>query len=327
MDMFLTEKIFKSNDDNFLREVFKKTRVLADEKFGKKINFYYTSNFFPPISVTGKKCFLNCLHCQHKLLDMMISVKTPEEFVKKCIQLEKNGAKGILVSGGCLQDFTVPLENFTGAIKEVKKQTSLFVLAHTGLLTIEKAKLIKECGVDGVALDVVGSPETTRRIYGVEISKDKYIESLVSAEKAGFSIVSPHVCVGLHFGFLKGELEALKIISKIKPTTIVITALMPLFGTPLEDCLVNPVDVAKIVAIAKLMFPDVPITLGCARSKGKIRERIEVLAFQAGVTSIAMPTKKIHEFVRKEGYRIEFFGACCGFPPLPRLKVEEKLLS
>ncbi|RLI04258.1 hypothetical protein DRO26_04940, partial [Candidatus Bathyarchaeota archaeon] len=98
----MTEKIFKSNDDNFLREVFKKTRVLADEKFGKKINFYYTSNFFPPISVTGKKCFLNCLHCQHKLLDMMISVKTPEEFVKKCIQLEKNGAKGILVSGGCL---------------------------------------------------------------------------------------------------------------------------------------------------------------------------------------------------------------------------------
>jgi hypothetical protein len=323
----LAKKIFKSKNRDFLEKVFSEARSLADKNFGKKINFYFTSNFFPPISVTGTGCALNCLHCQHKLLEMMVPAKTPKDLMKQCLSFWGMGVKGILLSGGCQSDFTVPLEKFTKTIREIKKKTGLFILAHTGLLAFEKAKKLVDCGVDGVALDVVGSSETTRKVYGVKIEKKKFVESLISAKKAGFKVISPHVCVGLHFGKLKGELEALKIIGSIKPTTVVITVLMPLPGTPMGDFLVNPLDVAKIVAAAKLLFPDVPVTLGCARSKGRVKEEIEKLSVKAGVTSIAMPTKKTYETVKKSGFKVEFYGACCAVPPQPRFRLKKTVLS
>ena len=319
------EKILKSNDKRFLEKIFLKARNLTDEKFGKKINFYYTSTFFPPISITGKNCALDCLHCKRKLLDFMVQASNPKILLEKCLRFWKKGVKGVLISGGCKSDFTVPLENFVDTIEKIKNKTGLFILAHTGLLDYKKAKMFAECGIDGVALDVVGSPETTQKIYGVKIEKEKYVESLVSAKKAGFKVISPHVCVGLHFGKIKGELEALRIIASIKPTMIVVTALMPLPETPMKNYLVDPLNVAKIVALARLMFPDVPITLGCARSKGKIREEIEKQTFLAGVSGIAIPTKKIYEYVKNRGFKTEFYGACCGVPPNKKFRLKKPI--
>ena len=322
----LAEKVFRSKDKKFLEKTFFRARSLADKNFGRKINFYLTSKFFPPISVTGKNCSLNCLHCQHKLLEMMVPAETVEEFKKRCIGFWRRGVKGILVSGGCQPDFTVPLEKFLDAIREVKKKTNLFLLAHTGLLSLEKAKRLVKAGVDGVALDVVGSPETAEKVYGVRVEREKLIETLKAAEKAGFKVVSPHVCVGLDFGRLKGEFEALKIIGSIKPTTVVVTALMPLPETPMNGFLVNPLDVARVVASAKLLFPDVPVTLGCARSKGRVKEEIETLSVEAGVTNIAMPTKKTYENVKKAGFKTSFYGACCAIPPKQKFKLSKKVL-
>lgn len=314
------EKVFSSENDS-LQNIFSKIRKDANMLFGKKINFYITSSFFPAISITGNFCSLNCLHCQRKLLSMMLHAETPEKLLKICLKFKHENVKGFLVSGGCLPNFTVPIERYGKAIKKIKEETGLTILAHTGFLTLEKAMYLVDCGIDGVALDVVGSAETVKRVYGFKVDTNKYLETLKAAEEAGFKIISPHVCVGLDFGQIKGEAKALKMISKIKPTIVVVTALTPIPGTFMQNVMINPLDVARIVAAARLMLPEVPTILGCAKGKGIIKEKVEVLTFNAGVSGIAIPSKNIYNHARKEGYKVNFYGACCAIPANPQLKI------
>lgn len=78
--------------------------------------------------------------------------------------------------------------------------------------------------------------------------------------------------------------------SVIKPTTLVFIVLTPLLDTPMENVRVSLMDVAKVITIAKLMFPNVPLTLGCIRAKGTERGLIEKMAIQAGITNVAVPS-------------------------------------
>jgi len=315
------KRFFRLNDEQALESLFNVARNVANKHHGKHINFYYTSKYFPSVSITSVYCALNCKHCQKKLLKGLIPATTPKKFVKICEKLVSLGAKGVLISGGYLTNGKVPIGKFSDAIIEVKRKTSLILIAHTGLLDFDEARKLVDAGLDGVAIDIVGSSQTTKAIYGIEIKPKNYVYTLKALERANTPIISPHICVGLHFGELKSELESLSIISRVKPTTIVVIALMPLKGTPLENVKPSPTDVAKVIAIAKLMFPDVPLTLGCARSKGTDRELIDELAIRAGVTNIAIPTKRAIETALSLKMAIRCYSACCAVPPLPSLGI------
>lgn len=314
-------EIFQLNDERQISKLLTIARTVSDRRMGKRINFYYTSHYFPAVSVTGTECALNCKHCRKKLLEGLLPATTPKRFVETCEKLANLGAKGVLITGGCLVNGKVPVSKFLDAITEVNRKTSLILIAHTGLINFDEAKKLVGAGLDGAAVDVVGSTGTTKAVYGIEIEPKDYTYTLKGLENANIRIISPHVCVGLHFGELKHELESLRIISEVKPTTIVITALMPLRGTPMENVRTSPIDVAKVIATAKLMFPDVPITLGCARSKGVDRELIDKLAIHAGVTNIAIPTETAIKEAQSLGMKIEWYSACCAVPPLSSLKM------
>ncbi len=302
--------IFNLKDEEKIREVMKISKKLKEDVFGDKITFYFTSDKFPTISVTGYACSLSCKHCKKLMLRPLHKAKTNDEIYRLCMMFYKRGAVGCLLTGGCELDGSVPIYRYTEAIKRVKKDTNLILLAHSGIIDYNKAKDLADAGLDGVSLDVVGSSRVTREVYGIEIPKEKYKETLINLKKAGIKIISPHVTTGLYFGKLSHELDALKIIREsIVPTAIEITALMPLKGTPMERSKVKPLDVAKVVAIAKLMFPEVEITLGCAHSKGRDRYVIERLSIEAGVSNIAIPTERL---VREVKGRIQ--NTCCAIP-------------
>ena len=311
-------------DERQIMDLMAITRAVSDLQMGRKINFYYTSHYFPAISVTGSECALRCKHCETKLLQNLTAASSPQKLVEICEKLANKGAKGVLVTGGCLSNGKVPVSRFLDSIALVKKKTNLIVIAHTGILDFEEAKNLVSAGLDGAAVDVVGLPETTKAVYGIEIKPEDYVGTLEALEKAEMPIISPHVCVGLNFGNLKHELASLKIISGVKPTTVVITALMPLRGTPMEKVHVNAFDVVKIVSVARLMFPNVPITLGCARSKGADRALIEKLAIQAGITNIATPSNFALKHAESLGLTTECYAACCAVPPASSLKLTSR---
>jgi uncharacterized radical SAM superfamily protein len=279
--------------------------------------YYRTSYFcsssrdFPTISVTGKGCALNCKHCGGKVLETMHPAKTPEELYSLCARLKSEGALGCLISGGCLPDGSVPIDKFIDAIRKVKREFRLTIFVHVGIISFERAESLKEAGVDAALIDIIGDDETIREIYKLKMTVRDYENSLKALSQAGLNFV-PHIIVGLHYGKLKGELHALRMISKYDPTALVIIAFMPIHGTEMENVEPpKPTDIAKVIAMARLMFPEKPIALGCMRPKGKHRAFTDVLAIKAGVNAIAFPAEEAIKYAEKQGFKVHFSSFCC----------------
>jgi len=294
---------------------------MPEKRHHKKINFFITSYLFPSISVTGGACDLMCKHCRGKLLEPLIPATSSEELEKKAFMLHKKGAKGILLTGGCDRSGRVPIKGLIPAIRAIKERSDLILIAHTGFISGEEAEALKESGLDGIGFDVLGDMGTAREIYGLDVPEKEYVESLHAIEDSGI-MVFPHVCVGLHFGELKGEFHALDLIKHVKPATIIITGLMPVAGTPMAHIRPRPGDFAKVIERAVNMFPGTQIVLGCAHSSGKDRDEIEKIALKSKVSGIAAPAMKTIEFAKKNGYEIEYHGTCCGLVPCEKTRIE-----
>ena len=274
-------------------------------------NKYFSSPHatFPSISITGTSCSLKCKHCNGKVLDTMIPALTPDCLVDLCAELKDNGALGCLISGGCLTDGSVPLERFVDAITLIKKELGLTVVVHTGVIDFSIAKQLKVAGVDAALIDVIGSDETIRDVYCLDVTIADYEKSLKVFHDLRVPFV-PHVLVGLHYGKLKGELEALKMIAKYSPSAIIAIAFMPIRGTPMGD--INPPeDIARVLASARLLMPNIPLALGCMRPKGDHRRRTDMLAVKAGIDAIAFPVEEAIQLADSMNIETFFSTLCC----------------
>ncbi|MEM3597056.1 MAG: radical SAM protein [Candidatus Bathyarchaeia archaeon] len=316
------KELFAILDSGVLAAKPKRVRFYAPSFMYYKTSYYCSSpRDFPTISVTGGECALKCKHCGGKILETMYPAKTPEELLKLCAKLKENAASGCLISGGCLPDGSVPLRKFLDAIERVKRELGLVVFVHTGIIDAYTAERLRLAGVDAALIDVIGSNETIREVYNLKVTVSDYDGSLKALNDAGIPFV-PHVIVGLHYGMLKGELQALKMISKYKPSALVIIAFMPIHGTEMANVEPpKPMDIARVLATARLMFQNVPLVLGCMRPKGKHRTETDILAIKAGVDAIAFPAEEAIKFAEKEGYKLSFSSFCCAHVYVDALRV------
>ncbi|MFX1562513.1 MAG: radical SAM protein [Promethearchaeota archaeon] len=298
-----------------LGPLFQAARNITNQNFNQQVKLYFPGKRFPSISVTGRSCQLDCQHCGGKFLQHMNPITEPSTLLSFCQKLAANQGIGCLISGGCDSKGQVPLSPFYKVLTEIKNTTELFLNVHTGFLTAPEAKQLAETGIDCASVDVVGDDKILHHIYGLtNRSTQDYAETLQALANAGIS-VAPHICVGLQFGHLSGELEALQLIhSIIKPSTLVIIALMPTKGTKMAD-LAPPtnIDIARICALARLIFPETEIALGCMRPHGSIRREMERMAIEAGITRLAVPAQSTQKYLEKKGYKIEVKQSCCVF--------------
>ena len=266
---------------------------------------------FPTISVTGKACALKCKHCEGRVLDTMHPVATSKDLFELCTRLKRKGAVGCLLSGGCLPNGSVPLNGFADAIGKIKRELDLTVLVHTGIIGLRRAQILKESGVDAALIDVIGSDETIKEIYRLNMTIRDYDDSLKALHESGLAFI-PHVIVGLQHGRLKGELKALEMISQYSPSALVIIAFMPIRGTAMEKTEPpRPVDIVRVTAVARLMFPNTPLVLGCMRPRGRHQRETDLLAIKAGVDAIAFPAEEAINFAEERGRRVTFSPFCC----------------
>ena len=305
-------------------ELLRAARSLSRKNFNNSIHFYapgflyYVNRYyhsspktFPSISITGNRCSLNCDHCGGKLLSSMIPAPTPEKLYQVCRKIYEDGGIGCLISGGCLPDGSVPLGRFVEVIGRVKRELGLKLVVHTGLIDEATAHGLREAGVDAALIDVIGSDETIRDVYHLKAGVRDYEKALHALHTSGLPLI-PHVVVGLHYGEVKGELQALKMISKYDPSALVIVALRTIQGTPMEGISPPPPEeIGRIIAIARLLLPKVPIVLGCARPLGRHRVVTDALALKAGVNAIAFPAEKTIELAKAMGLKITFSPLCC----------------
>lgn len=286
--------------------------------YAPSFTYYRTTQFcastteFPTISVTGNSCALNCRHCGGALLNSMHPAPTPRALFEVGSKLKAEGAKGMLISGGCLKDGSVPLDEFTSVIAQLKRDLGLTVFVHTGIIQPKTAKALKDTGIDAALIDVIGSQQTIKRTLNLNATVDDYRFSLRALDDACVPVV-PHVIVGLNGGKLDGEAQALQIIAEnCKPQAVVVIAFMPIHGTQMANAPTpRPLDIARTVAATRVTFPDTPIRLGCMRPKDASRTVTDVLALKAGVDGIAFPVQQAIEYAKRASLKVEFSSYCC----------------
>jgi uncharacterized radical SAM superfamily protein len=286
----------------------------------KVLNCYFPGDKFPAVSITGSDCFLNCQHCGQHYLKNMLRAETPGKLKEICMDLSKKGANGLLLSGGSDENGSVRFDNFVDVISEIKSKTELQLNIHTGLISDNDIiKKLAASGVDVASFDLVGDTETIREIYGLDRNIKDYENGLKLIYESGIPNVVPHICIGLYHGKLKGELNALDIINKLKndldfvPSKIVFIIFIPTKGTVMQDAPVPETDeILKVIRNARSLFPRQELILGCMRpKKDRFQRLIEIECINAGVNGIVLPSRKTIEYVKNKGYRINKNETCC----------------
>lgn len=275
-------------------------------------NRYYTNHprSFVNISITGQACSCRCAHCGGRLLETMTAATTPKDLRQLIDHLSGQGCQGILISGGSDPGGEVPLLPFIGAISHAKEQ-GLKVVVHSGLLRRETARALAGAGVDQVMLDVIGDLETIQLVYHLERRPEDYLEALRVCQEAGVP-VAPHVVVGLHFGKIRGEINALSMIGQVTSRVVVLVIITPMKGTAMEGVIPpSPHQVAEVMAAARELNPGVPLALGCARPPGSYKRRVEHLAVDFGFSGIAFPDESTVAYALDRGYQPVFTENCC----------------
>lgn len=300
-----------------LDKKLERARHLSWENIGREITFYLPGMFryndqsgrYPAVSITGDRCELNCDHCQTKILKPMVSADTPARLVETCRHLAEKGNVGVLISGGCDSAGRLPWDDFLPAITEIKSSTDLYVSVHSGLIDLCTARALKQAGVDQALIDVIGDDRTFQDVYHVDFGVDRIRSSLAALDQAGL-VVIPHIVCGLHYGRMQGELNAIGMIAGFDVEQVVIVSLMKLPGTPMMNVPSPHAEaVADIIAETRFRMPHVKISLGCARQRGNVR--MELLAIDAGVNRMALPSEEAIAHAGQHGLSIGYQRTCC----------------
>ncbi len=308
-----------------LEPLFEAAFELSRARFSNRIHFYMpgmvhfdtpfykTSNQyrFPSVSITGSGCQLQCEHCKAKLLETMIPAVTPKRLYEVCTRIKEEGGRGCLISGGSQKDGAVPLMDFIPMMKRIKRDLELDLVVHTGIVYPELAEALAGVGVDAAMIDIIGSDETIKSVYHLDLSVDALDRSISLLEQSDIPVV-PHLVVGLQYGRIEGERRALQVVSKHRLGALVVVAFMPLEQTPMEHVAPStPLDIARVILASRFTMPDTPLLLGCARPRGAHKSETDTLAIRAGVNGIAYPSREGYDFAREKGLTIKFSEECC----------------
>jgi len=308
------QTLLKCSEEEFT-ELLATAWSIRQKNFEPVLDCFYPGDLFPAISITGSQCALHCKHCNKHYLSLMIPAERPEKLWEVCKNLEAAGKIGCLISGGYNEKAMLPFEPFIPVIKQIKDKTKLVLNVHTGLVNREIALKLGEAGVDIVSFDVVGDQKTIQEMYGLKKSPEDYQQSLKFLRGSRIRYIVPHICIGLNQGRLEGEIRALNLMRGIKPDIIVLLGLIPTENTPIQDLAPpNPKEIAKIIATARLLFPTIPLSLGCMRPGKMIRNEIDKLAIQAGINRIEIPTQKAIQYAIQKGLQIQKHSSCCATP-------------
>ncbi len=295
------------------------------DRFGTSIVFYapglkrwQSSEWVPeragsfvPISLTGTACALHCAHCDSRMLEGMATLGRPRDLFATAERLHARGAEGLLITGGANRTGSVPLASHLEAIARIREQLGMRVAVHTGVATTKVAQGLAEAGADAVMVDVIGARETLRDVYHLELTPADVERSLALLTDRGLAVI-PHIVLGLHWGRLVGEWDALKIVARHPIAALVLVILTPLPGTPMER--VEPPSLAAVTeffAQARAQLPDTPLLLGCARPAGAVKQAIDHAAIDHGFNGIAFPADGAVAYARAAGLEPVFHEQCC----------------
>lgn len=271
-----------------------------------------SQNAFPAFSVTAGGCALQCDHCQAKILEPMIPATTPAMLDRKVRELiATQGLQGFLLSGGSNRHNEIRYERYYPVIERLKRDhPQLKVAIHSALTDARRAKLMEAAGVDTAMMDVIGAEETIRDVYHLERPVDDFEATLAALCDTAMEVV-PHIVIGLHYGRIVGEANALDIVSRHPVHSLVLVVVMPFYAKAGTFATPRTEDVGRVFLEARERIADREVLLGCARPPGMHRRVTDAYAVAAGLDGIAFPADGTLAVAQALGRPAVQEHACC----------------
>jgi lipoyl synthase len=271
-----------------------------------------SKNTFPAFSITGAGCALNCDHCQKKILEPMIPTIKPQLLdnkVRDLIMLQN--LQGFLLSGGSDKNNEINYERFYPVIEGLKRDFPYLKIAiHTALLDYAGAKRMESAGVDTAMTDIIGAQETINQVYHLNRPVADFEETLSSLTATKMDIV-PHIVIGLHYGKILGEENALEIVAKYPVNSLVLVVIMPFYAKENTFQTPDPKDIGEFFLKARKKMGDRKVLLGCARPPGKHKIITDAYAIMAGLDGIAYPADGAVSVAKMINRPFEQAHSCC----------------
>jgi uncharacterized radical SAM superfamily protein len=269
-------------------------------------------NSFPAFSITAGGCALMCDHCEARILEPMIPATKPEMLDRKVRHLiETEDLQGFLLSGGSNRLNEIRYTRFYPVVEKLKRDfPHLRIAIHTALTDEAGAREMEASGVDVAMLDIIGAQETIREVYHLDRPVEDF-EATVEALCATSMQISPHIVIGLHYGRLLGEENALDILSRHNTRALVLVVIMPFYAKPGTFVTPDAADVGRIFLEARRRLPDRQVLLGCARPPGMHKRMTDAYAVMAGLDGIAFPADGAVAVADMVGRPFHQAHACC----------------
>ncbi|MYH34217.1 MAG: biotin synthase BioB [Gammaproteobacteria bacterium] len=164
------------------------------------------------------------------------------------------------------------------------RDLGLEVCCTLGMLTESQAERLKEAGLYAYNHNLDSSREFYPEIIGTRTYDDR-LETLANVHKAGLS-----VCCGGIIGMgetVDQRIDLLHTLATLPspPESVPVNALVPVPGTPLEDCPpVSTWEMVRMIASARVLMPRAMVRLSAGRSRMSAEQ--QALCFLAGANSI-----------------------------------------
>ncbi len=192
------------------------------------ISKYYKNNpnSFINISLTGKNCELLCKHCKGILLKDMEDINFFYERFKS--EKSYNQLNGVLFSGGFNKDGVLILNNDN--IKKIEKikfniknnvnKNAKFYM-HLGFIDKNIVKVLNRLNFDCLFVNVIADIFAIKEVYNLKnIKPEDFYENIKILKDAGLK-VSPHIIIGLNYGKIETEFDAVKNLSNLDIDSLV----------------------------------------------------------------------------------------------------------
>jgi len=164
------------------------------------------------------------------------------------------------------------------------RDLGLEVCCTLGMLTESQAERLKDAGLYAYNHNLDSSREFYPEIIGTRTYDDR-LETLANVHKAGLS-----VCCGGIIGMgetVDQRIDLLHTLATLPspPESVPVNALVPVPGTPLEDCPpVSTWEMVRMIASARVLMPRAMVRLSAGRSRMSAEQ--QALCFLAGANSI-----------------------------------------
>jgi biotin synthase len=214
----------------------------------------------------------------------MHAMMEPEQVLEHARAAEAAGAHRFCMvtqgQGLSRRDF----ERYLEGVRLVSEHTNLKRCASVGHISVERAKALREAGVQRVHHNV----ETSRSYYGEVTSTVRYegrLRTIQAVREAGLE-----TCVGgiLNLGESREQrVEMAFELAEIDPTSVPINMLNPRPGTKFGDRdFMDPWEAVKWIAIFRLILPEALFRLcgGRVENLGELQQ----LAVKAGINGVMM---------------------------------------